>query len=128
MGHVALRLNVHSNVRSPIAVTISDHLMHNPLDSVSQKCEIFVHHFLIIASVELRLPLLRQIMSLLQAFIRCHEKVAQDLRWRFKLSVLATILILDCRRTRPSYLPYMNLVQREPNLTPALLFLVFFHY
>jgi len=48
MGHVALRLNVHGNIRSPLAVTISDHLMHNPLASVSQKCEIFFHHFLII--------------------------------------------------------------------------------
>ena len=52
MGHVALRLNVHGNIGSPLAVTISDHLMHNPLASVNQKCEIFFHHFLIIPSVE----------------------------------------------------------------------------
>jgi hypothetical protein len=52
MGHVSLRLNDHSNIRSPLAVTISDYLMHNPLVSLSQKCETLFHHFLIIPSVE----------------------------------------------------------------------------
>jgi hypothetical protein len=122
MGHVSLKLNVYSNIRSPLAVTISDHLMHNPLAFLSLKSEVFFHRFLIIPSVEWRPPLLQQIMSLLQAFIRCHEKVALDLRWRFTLSVLATILILDFRRTRSSYLPHMNVVQQEPYLTSALFF------
>jgi hypothetical protein len=51
MDQVALRLNVRSNIRNVMAVSNSDHLMHNPLDSVRQKCEIFFHHFLIIRSV-----------------------------------------------------------------------------
>jgi len=52
MGHMSLRLNVRSNIRTPLAVTISDHLMYNPLAFLSLKCEVFFHRFLIIPSVE----------------------------------------------------------------------------